>query len=68
MHASLYVAYIISVNQNKHYFEIFTVILDPTVDGKQEEQPELPLSKTGNSDFFYLNFLLTFLLVFLFVV
>ena len=46
----------------------FTVILDPTVDGKQEEQPELPLSKTGYSDFFDLNFLLTFLLVFLFVV
>ena len=46
----------------------FTVILDPTADGKQEEQPELPLSKTGNSDFFDLNFLLTFLLVFLFVV
>ena len=40
----------------------FTVILDSTADGKQEEQAELPLSRTGNSDFFHLNFLVNFLI------
>ena len=51
MQTSLYVPYITPINHNRHYFEIYGY-LDSTADGKQEEQAELPLSKTGNSDFF----------------
>ena len=35
-------------NKHKHYLKIYGYLIDSIADGKQEEQAELPLSKTGN--------------------